>query len=294
MKLALIGLGRWGTNIKQTLEEMGVEVVVDKTESASGVLIATPGSTHAEVALPFIKQGLPVFIEKPMTTSLQDAKKLATAAKKSGSLVFVGHLHLYNPAFLKAKALIKKAGKIRYVSFEGMNWGPFREDMSAWWDWAPHDISMALDLFGQPKSIQAWGEYDWAVAKLEFLNTPKVARSDSSGVAKRGSFSAVMHVTTLSAEKRKRLTVAGTKHSVVFDDTAEKKVSVHERGHVSYPDYGKTMPLSAELKAFLEMIKTKKSPKTDIQNGLDVVKIIDAGERSMKTGGKKIYLPHRD
>lgn len=272
MKLALIGLGKWGANIKKTLEELGVDVLVNEVKGVEGVLIATPGSTHASVALPFIRQGLPVFIEKPMTTSLKDAKKLAAAAKKSGSLVFVGHLHLYNPAFLKAKELIKNAGKIRYVAFESMNWGPFREDMSAWWDWAPHDISMALDLFGKPKSIQAWGEYNWAMAKLEF------------------SFPVLIHVSTLSSEKRKRFTVAGTQHSVVFDDITEHKIEVYKKGQVSYPDYEKIPPLAAELKAFLDMLKTKNPPKTDIQNGLDVVKILDAGERSMKASGKKIPM----
>lgn len=301
MKLALIGVGRWGRNIQKTLEGLGVEVITHDTnpsrpplvgggvksfppdkgelKGVSGVLIATPGSTHAEVALPFIKKGLPVFIEKPMTTNLKDALKLQKEAKKSKSLIFVGHLHLYNPAFLKAKELIRKAGRIRYVSFEGMNWGPFREDMSAWWDWAPHDIAMALDLFEKPKSIQAWGEYDWAVARLTHPTPP---------LSGRGPITTLLHVTTLSSEKRKRMTVAGTKYSVVFDDTAERKIEVHKKGQVSYPEYEKTPPLSAELKAFIQMIKTKKQPKTDIQNGLGVVKILDAGERSMKSGGKKI------
>lgn len=299
MKLLLIGLGRWGKNIQKTLQGLGIEVVgIDKTPSQSppvrgevdGVLVATPGSTHAKVALPFIKQGLPVFIEKPMTTSLKDAKILQAAAKKSGENIFVGHLHLYNPAFLKAKELIRKAGRIRYAAFEGMNWGPFRDDMSAMWDWAPHDVAMALDLFGKPKSVQAWGEYDWAVARLEFLNTPEVSRRDSSGVAKRGSFFATIHVSTLSSEKRKRMTVAGIKYSVLFDDIAECKIAVYEKGKVMYPAYEKTMPLTAELTAFIQMIKTGKRPKTDIQNGVDVVQILDAAERSMKLEGKRIKV----
>ena len=160
IRLALIGLGRWGTNIKNTLEAIGgVEVVtfekdaspltpvVAKKKGIQAVIVATPGSTHAEVALPFVKEGLPVFIEKPMTTSLKDALKLQEAAQQSGSNVFVGHLHMYNPAYLAAKELVPHVGDTRYAMFEGMNWGPFREDMSAWWDWAPHDISLALDLF---------------------------------------------------------------------------------------------------------------------------------------------------
>src|SRR5687768_16857555 len=137
-KLALIGVGRWGKNILRTLEAMkGVEVTAFDTttspspsphlrrgkrfspsgegelEGVDGVLIATPGSTHAKIALPFIKQGLPVFIEKPMTTSLVDARRIEKAAKKSGSRVFVGHVHLYNPAYLKLKKMVPKIGDVK-------------------------------------------------------------------------------------------------------------------------------------------------------------------------------------
>ncbi len=288
MRLALIGLGRWGTNIKRTLEGItGIEVTVLKRDdtiavtsshirAADGVLIATPGSTHAEIALPFIKMGLPVFVEKPMTTSLKDAHALQKAAAKSGSQVFVGHVHLYNPAFLKAKTLIQKAGRIRYMSFEGMNWGPFREDMSAWWDWAPHDISMALDVLGQPpKSVQAWGTFDWAQAQLTF---PK-------------DISVLIRVTWLSPQKRKSLTVVGKNYTVVLDDTKpSRKVAIFRDGKVSHPAYGATMPLTAELKAFITIIKTGKAPKTNIQNGVDVVRVLDAAERSIKRDGAKITL----
>lgn len=279
MKLALIGVGRWGTNIKKTLEELGVEVVVyditppRPSANLKGVIVATPASTHATIALPFIKQGLPVFIEKPMATRLGDAQKIARAAKKSGAPLMVGHVHLYNPAYVKAKELAKKAGKIRYVAFEGMNWGPFRDDVSAMWDWAPHDIALAMDLFGSvPKSVQAWGTRDWATLKLEFP----------------AGLSALIQVTWLSPEKRKKMTMVGENYSVVFDDTAEKKVAVLRDRKASYPTYGKNMPLAAEMKAFLAMIRTGKQPITDVQQGLDVVRILNAAERSMKLAGKRV------
>lgn len=293
MKLALIGVGRWGTNIKRTLEGMGVEVVgIDKTPSQSppvrgevdGVLIATPASTHAKIALPFIRAGVPVFIEKPMTTSLQDAQKIAQTAKKSGTLVMIGHVHLYNPAYLKAKELVKKAGKIKYLAFEGMNWGPFRDDVSAMWDWAPHDIALAMDLLGsKPKTVQAWGTRDWAEMKLEFPEP-----HPGPPLSGRESIPALIHVTWLSPEKRKKMTVVGEKYSVVFDDVAEYKVAVHQDGKITYPSYKKEMPLQAEMKAFLQMVKTGKRPKTDVQQGLDVVRVLDAAERSLALDGKAV------
>lgn len=286
MKLLLVGLGKWGKNIEKTLIELGVEVLgVDHSSSqilltrtdVDGVIIATPGSTHADVALPFIEQGIPVFIEKPMATSLEDVLRLEKAADqfyRGNPLVFVGHIHLYNPAFLKAKELIQHAGEIRYGLFEGMNWGPFRDDMSAMWDWAPHDIALAVDLFGSPQSVQAWGEYCWAAIQLFFAPHTQI----------------LINVSTLSPQKRKSMLIVGTTYSVRVDDTAEHKVSVHEQGQVSYPEYDATMPLTTELKAFLSMIETKKRPKTDIRHGVEVVKILDACQRSIDKEGKLITV----
>src|SRR3989344_3759149 len=110
VRVAVIGAGQWGTRIIKTLETLpdcevvyvearNYENLINKSD-IDAVLVATPGSTHYRVALPFVKKGLPVFIEKPMTTSFKDAHILKQAAKKSGSLIFVGHIHLYNPAFL--------------------------------------------------------------------------------------------------------------------------------------------------------------------------------------------------
>lgn len=130
----------------------------DLASQVDAVVVATPGSTHAAVALPFIRQGVPTFIEKPMATSLSDASRLCRAVDKSGTTVFVGHIHLYNEAFLKMKELAKEAGKIRTVHFEGMNDGPIRDDMSVLWDWGPHGVSMILDLLGKkPTHVQGWG-----------------------------------------------------------------------------------------------------------------------------------------
>lgn len=184
----------------------------------------------------------------------------------------VGHVHLYNPAYQAAKELVKKAGRIRYLTFEGMNWGPFRSDVSAMWDWAPHDIALAMDVLGgKPKTVQAWGTRDWAIIKLGFSAYP-----------------VLIHVTWLSPEKRKKMTVVGEKYSVAFDDVAERKVAVHQDGKITYPNYKKEMPLTAEMKAFIEMVKTGKRPKTDVQQGLDVVRILDAAERSIKLDGKSV------
>lgn len=284
MRAALIGIGRWGANIKKTLESFsGVEVLTfDKStlpsprdlDPETPIVVATPGSTHAAVALPFITAGHPVFIEKPMTTTLRDALRVQKAAKKSGAPIFVGHIHLYNPAFLKAKELVKGAGTIRSAVFEGMNWGPFRDDMSAMWDWMPHDIAMALELFGKPTTVQAWGTYDTAIVHLFFKKT-----------------SAIMHISSLSPVKKKSMTIVGTKYTVILDDTQPKnKVAQWTEGKTKHIAYDATMPLTAELKAFLGMAKTGKKPKTDVTNGVEVVRVLAAAEKSINLDGKRVRL----
>lgn len=284
MPVALIGVGRWGANIKRTLETMGVPVVTfDKDTvpspaslaAATPVIIATPGSTHAATALPFIAAGHPVFIEKPMTTNLTDARRLEQAARADGGQVFVGHVHLYNPAYLKTKELVAQAGKISYVSCEAMSWGPFRDDMSTLWDWLPHDVALALDLFGWPQSVQAWGNYTTTVAQLTFKD-----------------LSVFMHTTTLSPTKRKNITIVGEKYTVIFDDARpEQKVMVWRDGKVSYPAYEPLMPLQAEIMAFMDMVATQRAPKTDVANGFAVVTILDAIEQSVKQSGLSVLLP---
>lgn len=288
-RLALIGVGRWGSNIKRTLESLGVEVVVvEKGEvldpaspsfrDAQGVLIATPAATHVAIALPFIRRGIPLFIEKPLATSWREAQQLERAANQArqrghAAILFVGHIHVYNPAYQKAKELIHAAGSVQDVWLEGMNWGPERRDISAWWDWAPHDLALLLDLFGRPRALQAWGNADGTVARLEYQ-----------------SFEAGIHVTWLSPQKRKRLTVVGSRYAVVFDDTAPQKVQLYREGDTTYPSYPATAPLTAELNAFLQAIQTGKEFPTDLRQGVDVVRLLAAGEQSMKAHGRPVVL----
>lgn len=304
-RLALIGAGRWGTNILRTLGGLrGVVVDVlgprdDKNPASprlrgiQGVLIATPAATHAAIARPFIERGIPTFVEKPFTTSLHDARLLERVARKSRAIVFVGHVHLYNPAYVTARAHAQRAGRIRLLVAEGMNNGPYRDDSSALWDWGPHHLAMALDLLGKPPvAVQAWG-----VSTLR----PKTPLHDLVVLRMRFPRGAAFVGTTswLAPEKRMRLTIVGARNTVVFDDAAEKKVTVYQglgptvrRGRVtrreptvSRPQYSDVPPLRRELEAFLQCLRTGKKPPTDAAQGVTTVRILDAAERSIARGG---------
>jgi len=308
IRFAVIGSGRWGKNILKALGNIPECVVaytvthnyaelLEKTD-IDAVVVATPGATHAEVALPFIKKGIAVFIEKPMTMTLSDAKRVVDAAKKHKALVFVGHIHLYNPAYLTAKKSAKTAGELRMIIGEGASNGPFRSDMSAMWDWAPHDLSMILDIVGKmPVSVEAWGEvvtrpktrlHDFTIMKLLFP----------------GGLVGVIHSSKISPEKRRKLTVIGSRDTVVYDDTAEKKVTVYKgigpritkkgisenQPEILILGHSPAMPLTEEMYALLKMVKTKKVPDTDALQGLRVVAILEAAEKSILQGGKSIKI----
>lgn len=307
-RTAVIGAGRWGKKIITTLEKMP-EAVITYIETHSyqkliakkdidAVIIATPASTHARIALPFIKRGLPVFIEKPVTTSLVDAENLESAAQKSGSLVFVGHIHFYNPAYKKTKELVKKIGRIRFLYGEGFNNGPYRSDISAMWDWAPHDIAMMIDLVGsKPVSAQAWG--------ISFLR-PKTKLYDIAHIKLIFSDGAVGFILNswLFPDKRKRITIVGEKNSIVFDNAAEQKVTLYKNmgpvvkrkkglvevlrnePQIIHLSYAEDMPLASELRAFFKNIRLKEKPKTGIAEGIATVEILEAAEKSIAQGGQ--------
>ncbi|MBI2108856.1 MAG: Gfo/Idh/MocA family oxidoreductase [Parcubacteria group bacterium] len=307
-RVAVIGAGRWGKKIIGTLkilESVTVSYIAEydystllNKEDIDAVIVATPAATHAKVALPFIKKGLSVFIEKPMVTNVAEALVLARAARKSGARVFVGHLHLYNPAYLKTKQLAKHIGKIRYIFSEGCSSGPVREDVSVLWDWGSHDVYMLLDLLLEsPIRVLGWEVshmrskstlYDTTYAKLYFKN---------------GTI-AFMFNSWMFPEKRKRMTIVGEKSTIVFDEMAKKKITVYKnvglkkrnnvtkqgKEIITHPSYNKILPLTAELKAFLTMIKTNKKPKTDIKNGIATVRVLEAIERSISANSRSIFI----
>ncbi len=295
-RVAVVGTGRWGKNILKTLDalpdcKLAYQVTRERQSllqknDIDAVVVATPPATHAEIALPFIERGVPVFIEKPLAAGLEDAQKISDAAQKRGSIVFVGHIHLYNPAYQAAKEQLKNIGAIQLLLGEGYNLGPYREDYSALWDYGSHDIYMMLDILGElPESVQAWGTavlrpgtslWDIAQIKLNFKNA------------------AVGYILSSSVmpQKRRHLTVVGETGSIVFDDMLlEKKViSYPNAGNISYPEYEAGMPLTLELQAFLNTIKTGTKPKASAAEGLAVVRVLETAEKSIATGGIAIKI----
>jgi predicted dehydrogenase len=285
LRFGLVGRGRWGRNIERTLltfADVSVTVIARGQEpprDLDGVLIATPSATHAEVALPFIASGLPTFIEKPMAASLADVERIREAADRSGAAVFVGHIHLFNPAFLALLDALPALGAIYYVQCETMNDKP-RTDSSVLWDWLPHHLSMAQAIFGRnPVSVAAW--------PLSGQVNPQAATSNC--LFDRVPLLSI--VSWLSPIVRFQLIVFAEKGTIVFDDKARQKLVLYNvEGAASYPGYSDELPLTREMHSFLELVRSGKVDRSRIETAVSVVRTIAAAHVSMANGGTPVNV----
>jgi UDP-N-acetylglucosamine 3-dehydrogenase len=292
LSIAVIGLGKWGTNIIRTLDSFpGCRVRYKATrnypellskDDIDAVIIATPGTTHADISIPFLEKGIPVFIETPFATSIVDARRIAAAARAHNASVNVGHLHLHNPAYRAFKEALPKIGKIRLLVGEGASMGPFRADMSVLWDSGPHDVAMMIDLLGhRPKSVQAWGECVVRTTQLDMTEMRLAFKGGVIGIARSS---------VVSSQKRRVLAAHGEYGMVVFDDAAEQKVALHADGDIVHVEYGTTSPLASEMTAFLSSIKANEQDTTDVALGIDVVSVLAAADESIQKGGKVVTI----
>ena len=283
LQLGLVGRGPWAGNIEKTLRSFP-DVSVTRIGShesppagLAGVLIATRSATHAEVALRYIEAGVKTFIEKPMTTTVADAERIRVAAERSGTSVFVGHIYLHHPIFLAALDMLPTLGEIRYVLCEGMNDRP-RTDSSVLWDWLPHHLSMASAIFGRhPTSAQAWSLSgsampEAAVTKFQYAEVPMVSK-----------------IGWLSPAQRRTLSIVGERQTLIFDDKADRRLAVHDKqGGITYPTYSDELPLTREMDAFLDAVRSDEFYFTQVDIGVAVVRAIAAAEESLRLDGKPV------
>jgi UDP-N-acetylglucosamine 3-dehydrogenase len=284
-RLGLIGYGKWGRNIERTLRTFdGVSLVVigrhePLRRDLDGVLIATPSATHVDFALPYVEAGIATFVEKPMVTSVADARRIAEAAERAHTPVFVGHVQRYNPAFRALLEMLPGLGDIRYILCESANGNP-RTDCSVLWDWLPHDLSMAQAIFGTgPTSVETWalsGTSRCETAVLRF---------------RHGDTSWVSTVSWQSAVRRQCLTIAAERATVIFDDRADRKLALHDtQGIASYPGYDDMLPLTKELGAFLDIVRSGAIDRSHIELDASIAQAIIAAETSISEGGATVSI----
>ena len=333
VKIGVIGFGYWGPKHARNFHELPgaqLQMVADVNQErlrqvqamypwvtctgnyrellesdVEAVVVATPVSTHFQIAKEALLRGKHVLVEKPMTASLREARELVDIAEAQQRILMVGHTYQYSPAvaFLREYIQSGELGEIYYVDANRLNLGLFQPDVSALWDLAPHDLSILLWLLGEnPLTVSARG-----AARI----TPPYHDVVYVEMTFPGNILAHIHVSWLDPCKVRRVTVVGSKKMVVFDDMAEsEKVRIYDKaavctaeenhsngwpvryhnGNVIIPSIPNTEPLKLECQHFLDCIASGQRPDSDGRMGLRVVTILEAAARSLSNGGDRQSL----
>ena len=232
-------------------------------------------------------------MEKPLSLRLEDARELTKLARNTGRILMVGHLLEYHPAIQELKSLIRNGvlGRVQYVSSSRLNFGKLRTEENILWSFAPHDISAILFLLGEePTSVAAHGG--------NYLNA-NVADVTLTSFDFASGVTAHIFVSWLHPFKEQKLVIVGDRQMAVFDDMETKRKLVLYPHQIEWIDRlpiarrseGQVVslpniePLRLECLHFLECIVTRQTPKTDGENGVRVLRILNASERSLKNGG---------
>jgi predicted dehydrogenase len=269
------------------------------------VVICTPPETHFEIARASLQNGLDVLIEKPIATNTMQAQRLVELAEASGRVVMVGHIGAYNSAISTLRALIRRGslGHVAYVDAVRAGLGLFHPTLNVVWDLAPHDIAIFMYLFGEsPTSVCARGI---ACVEATIEDVAYLTLTFPSGVLAHARLS------WLDPCKMRRITVVGNRKMAVFDDLeSHEKLKVYDKsvasirrtetfgdfqfayhyGSVISPYIRLDEPLRVECLHFMECVRERTPPLTDARNGLEVVKVIEAAQRSLREGGTLVAL----
>ena len=323
--LAQLGCGYWGPNLLRNfsaLPNCAVKYVVDasaerrafveanfpRTRAVSsisevmsdpevtGVVIATPAASHFALAKQALEAGKHVFVEKPMATKATEVDELGQCAAPRNLVAMVGHTFIYNSAVRYVKKLIEagELGEIRYIYSQRLNLGRIRSDIDALWNFAPHDISIIQYWLGDPEPIsvsrQGMAYMQEGIEDVVFLN-----------VAYPGKGMANIQVSWLDPQKVRKMIIVGSRKMVVYDDVAEDKIAIYDKGidkkailgqnmdfdtpppaqfnyrsgDIILPQVKFTEPLKVEAEHFLDCIRNARTPQTGISHARTVVSILE-------------------
>jgi predicted dehydrogenase len=286
---ALATLGRRFPAVRQTrhLDEM----LEDETLDA--VAVVTPVATHYDLAMRVLEAGRHVYVEKPLAPSSDEARELIRAAYERGLVLMPGHTFLYSPPVIRIRDMIRSGelGEIYFVSMSRVNLGLHQSDVSVIWDLAPHDFSILLYWLDQPPvRIFSMGRACIVPRQddVAFIN----CQFESGTIAH-------VELSWLAPSKLRRTTVVGSDKMVVYDDCSNEPVRVYDSGVMprnpeSFGEYLKyragdivsphiegVEPIALEMEDFCAAVRSGSSPRSSPQLGLEVVRMIEAAERSL-------------
>ncbi len=336
INVGIIGCGHWGPNhirifsqitnsqaficadiSKERLNKIkelypSIKTTTDYKEiianpEVNAVCIASPTDTHYKITKEALLNGKHVLCEKPLTLRFQECEELKELAQKKNLVLMVGHVFVFNAGIVWLKQYIKSGelGQIHYAHSTRTNLGPFRYDVNALWDLAPHDISIFNFLFDAcPVSVSARGQKclgtqleDLAFATLDYPD----------------NIIANLHVSWIDPKKIREITIVGDKKMVVWDDLdslgpikvydkhVEKTTTFYEtygefqllsrEGSITIPKISAGEPLKSQGQHFIEcVLKNKDSELANAQKAIDVVKTLQAVQQSIDKKGECVKI----
>jgi len=332
LRVGVIGYGYWGPNIVRdfaALDQCELVAVCDKSPAAlkraaraypgiqatkdfsdvlrspdiDAVAIVTPVWTHFELAKAALENGKHVFVEKPFTSTAQQAEQLIELADRKNLRIMVDHTFLFSGSVRKIRELVDAGtlGDLYYFDSTRVNLGLFQHDVSVVWDLAPHDLSIMDHILGaRPEAVVATGGRHFnGLADMAFIT-----------VFFPNNLIAHINVNWLSPVKVRTTLIGGKDKMLVWNDLEpDEKIKVYDKGVdvtsgesvydllVSYrsgdvwaPKVDPTEALKLELGSFVDCILKGQQPSNDGAAGLRVVKLLEAAEQSLKERGKTVYL----
>jgi UDP-2-acetamido-3-amino-2,3-dideoxy-glucuronate N-acetyltransferase len=317
--VAVVGCGVWGKNLVRNFASLGAlagvcDADAERAAKAAdahgvprlgwrevlgrddirGVVLATPAERHFEMAQAALHAGKDVFVEKPLALRAREGEALRTLAESGGRVLMVGHLLLHHPAIETALGFVARGelGKIHYIYSTRTNLGTVRREENILWSFAPHDLSVIVRLLGElPTEVTATGG--------NYLH-PTIADVTVTTLAFPSGVRAHVFVSWLHPYKEQRLSIIGEKAMIVFDDVATEhklvlyphtvdwvdRKPVAKKGAPAPIPFEPTEPLRRECQHFLDCIRDRRRPTTDAQNGTDVLRVLEACQRSLEARGR--------
>jgi predicted dehydrogenase len=277
-------------------------------DGIDAVAIATPVHTHYALAKEALLAGKHVFVEKPLASSSREAMELVEIASQKNLTLMVGHTFVYNPAVEAVREIVLSGqmGNIYYLNSTRANLGLLQPDINVMWDLAPHDISLlSFVLNSQPYSVSARG----ATYVNKYRNLHEVVYLN---ILFEGGIMANLRLSWLDPVKQRCLTVVGSQKMLLYDDIAENKVTIFDKGVDVYP-YSVTEeqfrasyrhgeetiypiiwrePLLVECEHFADCIRYQKTPRSNGQQGVNVIKVLETAQRSLLNGGVELIVEY--
>ena len=328
VRIAQVGVGYWGPNLLRNLSSNSnstVKAVVDPSKERQefvkktypgiyvtdeldsvindpeidAVVIATPVASHYSLTIQALNMGKHVLVEKPIATKTDQVREISQLAREKELVAMVGHTFLFNSAVRYVKSIIESGelGDIRYIYSQRLNLGRIRDDVDALWNLAPHDISIIQYWLNEPEPIKidkiGMDYVQKGIDDVTFMN-----------ITYPNNIMAHIHVSWLDPHKIRKMTVVGSKKMVVYDDIAENKVMIydkgidrmavlgeqmdfdnpvtfsfnHRSGEVFIPVIDWVEPLKVEIDHFLKCIQNNIPCITGPEHAEKVVKILEMAE----------------